>query len=75
MEGKNGTWDLAVARAMRAWGAEGRDDPHPLAAEMLRRGPVHRVTLADGHDAYLILGHEYARQALADPRLSKDMDA
>lgn len=75
MDGKNGTWDPAVARAMRAWGAEGRDDPHPLIGEVLRRGPVHCVTLADGHDAYLVLSHEYARQALADPRLSKDMDA
>ena len=35
--------------------------------------PVQRVRLADGHDAYLVLGYEAARQALKDGRLSKDM--
>ena len=35
--------------------------------------PVHQVQLADGHDAWLVLGHDAARQALKDPRLSKDM--
>ena len=35
--------------------------------------PVHHVRLADGHDAWVVLGHDAARQALKDPRLSKDM--
>jgi cytochrome P450 len=34
---------------------------------------VHQVRLADGHDAWLVLGHAGARQALKDGRLSKDM--
>jgi cytochrome P450 len=33
------------------------------------------VTLADGHDAWLVVGYEEARSALNDPRLSKDMHA
>ena len=36
---------------------------------------MHRVTLADGHDAWLVVGHAEARAALNDPRLSKDMHA
>jgi cytochrome P450 len=36
---------------------------------------VHHVTLADGHDAWLVVGHDEARSALNDPRLSKDMHA
>jgi cytochrome P450 len=33
------------------------------------------VRLADGHDAYLVVGFDEARRALNDPRLSKDMHA
>jgi cytochrome P450 len=36
---------------------------------------VHRVTLADGHDAWLVMGYDEARLALKDSRLSKDMHA
>jgi cytochrome P450 len=36
---------------------------------------VHEVRLADGHPAWLIVGHEQARAALNDPRMSKDMHA
>ena len=36
---------------------------------------MHAVTLADGHDAWLVVGYEEARIALNDPRLSKDMHA
>ena len=38
-------------------------------------GPVHEVRLADGHPAWLVVGHEEAKAALNDPRLSKDMHA
>jgi cytochrome P450 len=34
---------------------------------------VHHVTLADGHDAWLVVGHDEARLALNDHRISKDM--
>jgi cytochrome P450 len=37
--------------------------------------PVQQVRLADGHDAWLVLGHAAALQALKDGRLSKDMVA
>jgi hypothetical protein len=36
---------------------------------------VQRVRLADGHPAWVVLGYEAARQALGDPRISKDMVA
>src|SRR5262245_2086299 len=65
----------STADPLAAWGSYDRDDPVPLIASVLDRGPVHPVTLVDGHAAYLIVGHEAARAALNDPRLSKDMQA
>lgn len=59
-----GGWDGAV-----------RDDPYPLFESMRAACPVQEVELADGHDAWLVLGHAAARQALRDPRFSKDMVA
>jgi cytochrome P450 len=61
--------------ALDAWGDYDRDDPFPLFARIRAAGPVHPVTLADGHPAWLVLGHAEARAALNDPRLSKDMHA
>jgi cytochrome P450 len=61
--------------ALAAWGAYANDEPFPLFADVRRRGPVHEVTLADGHSAWLIVGYEQARAALNDPRLSKNMHA
>jgi cytochrome P450 len=60
---------------LEAWGDYDRDDPFPLFRAVLARGAVHPVTLADGHDAYLIARYDEARAALNDPRLSKDMQA
>jgi cytochrome P450 len=57
------------------WEPDVRDDPFPLFAEMRAQCPAHRVQLADGHEAWLVVGHDAARQALGDPRLSKDMVA
>ncbi len=57
------------------WEPAVRDDPFPHFAAMGSRCPVHRVRLADGHDAWVVLGHDAARQALNDPRISKDMVA
>jgi cytochrome P450 len=65
----------ACAHAVAHWGDYDRDNPFPLFADMLAAGPVHDVTLADGHRAFLVLGHAAARQALAHPDLSKDMHA
>ena len=64
-----------VEVALKAWGGSDRDDPYPLFAEVRELGPVHQVTLADGHDAWLVVGHAEARQALNDLRFSKDMHA
>ena len=66
---------MTTTEALGAWGAYDRDDPFPLFAEVRELGPVHAVTLADGHDAWLVVGYEEARIALNDPRLSKDMHA
>lgn len=61
--------------ALRQWGDYNRDNPFPLFAEVLGQGPVHDVTLADGHRAFLIIGYDAAREALNHPDLSKDMEA
>jgi cytochrome P450 len=55
------------------WAAAIRDDPFGHFAEARARCPVQRVRLADGHVAWVVLGHDAARHALSDPRLSKDM--
>jgi len=55
------------------WGPAIRDDPFSHFAEARARCPVQKARLADGHPAWLVLGHDTARQALNDPRLSKDM--
>ncbi len=61
--------------AWGAWDKETRDDPYPLFAELGAACPVHPVQLPDGADAWLVIGHAAARQALKDSRLSKDMVA
>jgi cytochrome P450 len=61
--------------ALDAWGAYDRDDPFPLFAQVRSDAAVHEVTLADGHRAWLVVGHQEARAALTDSRLSKDMHA
>ncbi len=55
------------------WEPAIRDDPFGHFAEARGRCPVQRVRLADGHPAWVVLGYDAARQALGDPRISKDM--
>lgn len=65
-----------MADSTAAWGGWGpaiRDDPFGHFADARARCPVQRVRLADGHPAWLVLGYDAARQALSDPRISKDM--
>jgi cytochrome P450 len=64
-----------TSEALAAWGAYDRDDPFPVFASVQAAGPVHHVTLADGHDAWLVIGYDEARTALNEPRFSKDMHA
>ncbi|MGH9206945.1 MAG: cytochrome P450, partial [Acidimicrobiales bacterium] len=66
---------MAITEALGSWGSYDLDDPFPVFAEVRRRGPVHAVTLADGHGAWLVAGYDEALAALNDPRLSKDMHA
>src|SRR5215217_2186199 len=58
-----------------AWDAATQNDPYPLFESTRAECPVRPVRLADGHDAWLVLGHDAARQALNDPRLSKNIAA
>ncbi len=57
-----GGWDPAI-----------RDDPFGHFAQARARCPVQKARLADGHPAWVVLGYDAARQALSDPRISKDM--
>jgi cytochrome P450 len=68
---------LTTEDALRTWGSGSYDvnDPFPLFADVRASGAVHRATLADGHDAWLVVRYEEAMAALNDPRLSKDMHA
>src|SRR5947208_3379629 len=66
---------MTVTEAMAAWGAYDNDDPFPLFASARELGPAHPITLADGHDAWLIVRYDEARAALSDHRLSKNMHA
>jgi cytochrome P450 len=65
----------AVGEAFESWGSFDLDNPFPLFAQVRERGPVHRVRLADGHEAWLIVRFDEAMATLNDPRLSKDMHA
>ncbi len=47
-------------------------DPYPVYAALRAKGPVHRVRIPEGADAWLVVGHEAGRAALADPSLSKE---
>ena len=66
---------MTIVEELSAWGSYDLDDPFPVFAEVRRLGPVHAVTLADGHGAWLVVRYEEARAALNEPRLSKDMHA
>jgi cytochrome P450 len=55
------------------WAPAVRDDPFAHFADARDRCPVQEVRLADGHHAWVVLGYAAARQALNDPRVSKDM--
>jgi cytochrome P450 len=64
-----------IEDALSAWGSYDRDNPYPLFDELCERAAVHKATLEDGHDVYLVVRHAEARAALADARLSKDIHA
>ncbi|MFB8029185.1 MULTISPECIES: cytochrome P450 [unclassified Streptomyces] len=56
-------------------GALGDDfirDPYPVYARLRARGPVHRVRIPEGAQAWLVVGYDAGRALLADQRLSKE---
>jgi cytochrome P450 len=55
------------------WGTAVRDDPFDHFARARAACPVQKVRLPGGDRAWVVLGYDAARQALGDPRISKDM--
>ncbi|MEU4894930.1 cytochrome P450 [Streptomyces sp. NPDC044780] len=58
---------------LSALGADFIADPYPVYARLRERGPVHRVRTDTSGEFWLVVGHEEARAALTDPRLSNDI--
>ncbi|RLL70350.1 cytochrome P450 [Streptomyces sp. Z26] len=54
------------------FGWESAADPYPVYAWLREHAPVHRTQLPSGVEAWLVTRYADARQALAEPRLSKD---
>ncbi len=57
---------------VRPFTVEQTDDPHPGYAALREQDPVRLVTLPSGFKAWLVTRYADVRQALTDPRLSKD---
>ena len=66
---------MTITDTLSAWGSFDLNNPFPVFAKVRELGPVHQVTLADGHRAWLVVRYEEARAALNEPLLSKDMHA
>ncbi|MBT2458009.1 cytochrome P450 [Streptomyces sp. ISL-86] len=63
----------AVFEDLSALGQDFVDDPHPVYARLRAKGPVHRARSAASGEFWLVVGHEEARAALTDARLSNDI--
>lgn len=59
----------AVSRGAQEY----RACPHPVYTALREQAPVCRLTPPHGVDTYLITRYDDARDALSDPRFSKDM--
>ncbi|MEH6376565.1 cytochrome P450 [Streptomyces sp. KLMMK] len=57
---------------LEAMGEEFARHPHRVYAALREQGPVHRVRMPEGAEAWLVLGYDEVRAALNDPRLTKD---
>ncbi|MFH9606108.1 cytochrome P450 [Streptomyces sp. NPDC017448] len=47
-------------------------DPYPAYAVLRARGPVHEIRGGGEERFWLVVGHDACREALTDPRLSRD---
>ncbi|MEU6994446.1 cytochrome P450 [Streptomyces sp. NPDC046465] len=69
---------MADSIDLATYGPRFRQDPHSVYAELRALGPVHRVRLPppeDTGEAYLVVGYEECRAALADPRFASSSAA
>lgn len=57
---------------LTSYGKDFAANPYPYYAELRAQGPVHRVRISEGPEAWLIVGYDAVRTALADDRLKKD---
>ncbi|WP_128984199.1 cytochrome P450 family protein [Streptomyces roseicoloratus] len=57
------------------YGADFTANPYPYYAKLRGAGPVHEVLTPDGMPAWLIVGYDEARAALADQRFSKSFSS
>ncbi len=48
-------------------------DPYPVYAALRDKGPVHRVSLPESGESWLVVTRDAARAALSDPRLRNDI--
>ena len=55
-------------------GDEFRRNPYPFYARLRTQGPVHRIRMSGGIEAWLVVGYHEGKAVLADARLSKDWD-
>jgi cytochrome P450 len=62
---------MTIPACAEMFGRAFESDPHRVYADMRKENPVRLVTLPGGMAAWIITRYEHARQALADPRLSK----
>ncbi|KUJ66729.1 cytochrome [Streptomyces albus subsp. albus] len=62
--------DLPTPTPLFTW--EFASNPYPAYAWLREHAPVHRTALPSGVEAWLVTRYADARQALADPRLSKN---
>ncbi|MFE5867705.1 cytochrome P450 [Streptomyces roseifaciens] len=57
---------------LEAMGEEFARHPHRVYAALREQGPVHRVRMPEGAEAWLVVGYDEVRAALNDPRLTKE---
>ncbi|MFJ3961321.1 cytochrome P450 [Streptomyces sp. NPDC090036] len=62
-----------IVSAVSRGAPEYRQCPHPMYAALREQAPVCRLTPPHGIDTFLITRHDDARDALSDPRFSKNM--